>query len=703
MYNDEYEDEESEKTSENFFVNFYYNNKILVWIFIGIILFILLISLFTRGGNDTNPEPDDTNYEVIIYPEDENIYLSIGRSVNLKAQVKDNPTANITWSVDDPNVASVTDSGNVRGLNYGTTTVTALYIDKNSGDHSKKTNIIVSDGDPNVPLTDVSFKEGDLFMPLSQTYQIALALTPSNGFVQNESFISSDINVVTVDNTGLVTSVGEGNAVITVDVNNGQFRKELNVYVDKDFTKKEIIVTPENIFFDGELRKMQIGGVEKLSYTVRPQNADVNRLTWKSNDESVLKVENGVVTALKEGRAVITVSALNGQSDQIDIEVEKEIINVRSITVSNSVINLKVGKSKTITPVVKPDDASNKALSYTSLDDNIAFVDPNETGTKATITGISAGSTTIVIESSNNIRKNIKVVVTDPSNSNNNNNNNNNGGGSYYNPTPTPTPRPTASPSNPVITCLNPTYNGKKQNVATCTNGTFTTKGSSSYFEVGNPSGNYYTLVCQNTTGGYDAKTCRIKPGVTPTPTAFSCSGKTINACNSGQAASYCSWCRGGCHDKSYCNSIATPSPTIKVTTGVIKKVEIDNAWTVLDYKASLREVTIDATSKISKIHYCIGTNCTVSDSSTVPSYVNRGYLDVTDPTSKHRGVCTSGDVGKTYVLDGNRPSSVSGGIIFNSSSTQFKVPFCVASGQSIKIKVYFSNGTSKQYGPIQF
>ena len=111
---------------------------------------------------------------------------------------------------------------------------------------SGEVDVVVADGDPAVKLTDVSFKDGDLFMPLNSTYKIALTLTPSRGYIQNKTFTSSNTRVVTVDNTGLVTAVGEGESTIYFDVNNGEFKKELNVYVDRDYNKTEIIITPEN-------------------------------------------------------------------------------------------------------------------------------------------------------------------------------------------------------------------------------------------------------------------------------------------------------------------------------------------------------------------------------------------------------------------------------------------------------------------------
>ena len=104
--------------------------------------------------------------------------------------------------------------------------------------------------------------------------------------------------------------------------------------------------------------------------------------------------------------------SVNGTKDRIDVEVESDIVEVTDIELATPDIYLTVGQSQIITPVVSPGNASNKALSYSPLDPAIAYVIPNETGTQATVTGLSAGYTSIVIKSTNGIEKKLYVTVT---------------------------------------------------------------------------------------------------------------------------------------------------------------------------------------------------------------------------------------------------------------------------------------------------
>ena len=408
MYNEEYDDTEESKSSGNFITNFYYNNKVLIWILIGVIGFILLMSLLTKGGSSNTKKSD---YELAIYPP-EDVEVSIGNSKRLVATVSDDPNAMIIWTSSNENVVKV-DNGNITGINYGKAIITATY---NYGNNQKKEvtkEVTVAEGNPNLVLTDVSFKDGDLLMPANSSYAISLNLTPSNGHVTNKEFTSSNDRVVTVDNTGLVQSVGEGEATITLNVNNGTFRKSLRVFVNRDYTKSEIVVNPDKIKFDGELRKMKIGTSEKLSYTVFPEDVDRDRLIWTSSDSNIATVDsNGIVKALKEGRVVVTLKSITGIEDTIDIEVESDIVEVTDINLSLDSVYLTVGQSQTITPTVMPDNASNKALSYVSTDTSVVSISGNDTGTMATLTGLRAGYATVIIKANNNVEKRINVTVT---------------------------------------------------------------------------------------------------------------------------------------------------------------------------------------------------------------------------------------------------------------------------------------------------
>ena len=52
-----------------------------------------------------------------------------------------------------------------------------------------------------------------------------------------------------------------------------------------------------------------------------PAGATNTKVSWSSSDESVLKIENGVVTVISAGKAKVTATAANGVCGEIEIDV----------------------------------------------------------------------------------------------------------------------------------------------------------------------------------------------------------------------------------------------------------------------------------------------------------------------------------------------------------------------------------------------
>lgn len=68
---------------------------------------------------------------------------------------------------------------------------------------------------------------------------------------------------------------------------------------------------------------MEVGETLKLKVSLSPDNATDKTVIWSSSDESVAKVENGVVTALKIGRATISASSSNKKSATCTVTIDK--------------------------------------------------------------------------------------------------------------------------------------------------------------------------------------------------------------------------------------------------------------------------------------------------------------------------------------------------------------------------------------------
>lgn len=135
------------------------------------------------------------------------------------------------------------------------------------------------------------------------------------------------------------------------------------------------------------------GESSKLTATVSPKDATDPTVKWKSSDLSIATVDNnGNITAVAAGKTTVTVSSADGRfTATCTVNVN---VKVASLILSDTSITLKKGDSKKLSVVIIPDDATNKSVTWSSGDTNIAIVD-----NMGKITAVNGGSTVITVTS----------------------------------------------------------------------------------------------------------------------------------------------------------------------------------------------------------------------------------------------------------------------------------------------------------------
>lgn len=153
----------------------------------------------------------------------------------------------------------------------------------------------------------------------------------------------------------------------------------------------------------------------KLEATVNPDNATDKTVTWTSSDDTIATVdEDGLVTAIAEGEVVITATASNEVTGSCNVTVVLEdssnpgVVEITSISLNKNELSLNIDESETLIATVKPDNATDKSVVWTSSDDEIATV--NEDGT---VTGVSEG-TAVITATSGNYSAECTVTVIRP-------------------------------------------------------------------------------------------------------------------------------------------------------------------------------------------------------------------------------------------------------------------------------------------------
>ena len=159
-----------------------------------------------------------------------------------------------------------------------------------------------------------------------------------------------------------------------------------------------------SVTLDKTSLKLKEGETATLVATVKPDNATDKAVTWSSSNSEIATVdEAGNVFAQKEGSAKITAQA-GEKTATCEVTVYKEI-PVSSIELDKTTLSLAAGDAVTLKATVKPDDATDKTITWSSNDTNIAKVD-----TDGTVSAIGKGST-IITAYSGNVSASCKVFV----------------------------------------------------------------------------------------------------------------------------------------------------------------------------------------------------------------------------------------------------------------------------------------------------
>ena len=384
----------------------------------------------------------------------ETMTLKVGIPGTLAATVAPSNANNqaVTWSSSDSLVATVT-NGMILPLKRGTTTITVTTVD---GGHTATCVVTVEQA-----VTGVTLDRSTLSLNVGGATETLIAtVNPSDANNKAVTWSTSDPLVATVAN-GVVTPVGKGTATITVttvdggkvatcavEVKQAVDKTELSRLIDQAEALNRSLYTSDSLdsldsvlsFAKGVESKtdasqgevdeaveslryvldnlvfaetlptsiavtpisvsIDINGTAQLSAVVKPDNATNKTVTWTSSASSIASVNatTGLVKGIKEGTATITASTTNGKTATCVVTVKKKKIDVTSITLNATAKDLITGGATfKLTATVKPDNATNKTITWKSGTPAVAtvangVVTPKAPG-KTVITATADGKT----------------------------------------------------------------------------------------------------------------------------------------------------------------------------------------------------------------------------------------------------------------------------------------------------------------------
>lgn len=223
--------------------------------------------------------------------------VSVGETLQLYAGVAPENTTDktIVWRSSDEGVATVSPDGLVTGVSVGKATITATCGE-----------VYAACEIPVLPILahSISLNVDNARIALGETLQLSATILPENTTDKTVEWSSWIERVATVSSDGLVTGVSEGSTTITAKC--GQLYAYCHVAVCEIMAYvEEIVLNPVSVVDN-------VGNTFKISAIVLPEDATNKSLRWSSSNYDVATVEDGIVSLLKEGSAIITAEACDG-------------------------------------------------------------------------------------------------------------------------------------------------------------------------------------------------------------------------------------------------------------------------------------------------------------------------------------------------------------------------------------------------------
>ncbi|BBF41945.1 protein containing ChW-repeats and cell-adhesion domain [Lachnospiraceae bacterium KM106-2] len=346
-----------------------------------------------------------TSATIKIDPVELELYSDETEKLFAKYSVSNPSAMNIKWSTTDKDVVDIVESdktyATIKAGKPGTASIVLTNIE--NGDQAFcKVKVVTK-------LESIKLKDNERSVELGDTdeqnrYVMEYTLTPSEDVNPTLEWESSNTNVATVDENGVVTVVGGGETIITVrDKDTKTF--DTCRFIVKQYVKElSLSVTERTISKDDAFDVIAIT-------TPKDYLSDNEEFTWTELDD------NNTVD-IKPTDNYATITGKSGGTTTIEVRTKKNLVarlkvtvieNPKSIEVESSDVSIEVGKTTPINVKFTPETATERTLKYMTSDSKIASVSDD-----GIIKGEKPGSAIITIIPVSGTPTFCRVTVTQP-------------------------------------------------------------------------------------------------------------------------------------------------------------------------------------------------------------------------------------------------------------------------------------------------
>ena len=220
-------------------------------------------------------------------------------------------SAGVVWTSDNKAVATVTD-GVIVAVSQGTAVITATLPNGNYTTYT--VTVAPAQISTEISSFDVDLNDKNLD---PEDYNLSTLLTAKNAGTNKIVYSDFNQNIIQVDDDGLVTFTGNtGTTYVRAQIENTDAYVIITFNVTNSATPDPITINyAPNALQNIEVKEGQAYEKNLRDFIEVKQGSaftDLTNVTWSSNDASVAKVDNGVVTGVKAGTAVITATTVDG-------------------------------------------------------------------------------------------------------------------------------------------------------------------------------------------------------------------------------------------------------------------------------------------------------------------------------------------------------------------------------------------------------
>lgn len=321
--------------------------------------------------------------------------LVLGEKFKLTATVTPSTASNlgVTWKVSNPKVLSIAADGTIKALAKGAAVVTCTTKE---GKFIATCVVQVIE-----PITNIKLNKTSLNLGLGKSYTLKATITSNAASNPKLKWTSSNKSIATVNSKGKVIAKKTGYVTITA--------RAQDMSGEEASCEVRVVKGTTSISLNRNSLTLVEGRSYSLKATIKPKNATYKTANWKSSNEEVAIVApNGKVTALAEGKTIITASAKDssGKVAKCHVVVKKPT-PASNVMILNDNLTMIAGEVTTLQKAISPAGSTDR---FTWESDNKSVATVNKSTGKVTARTPGIANVTIMTESGKTATTKVTIV-----------------------------------------------------------------------------------------------------------------------------------------------------------------------------------------------------------------------------------------------------------------------------------------------------